>query len=288
MHLTSLEKMTAFVDVHLNAFRGTPLQVLDFGSQTVNDSQARSYRDLLDDAAWTYRGVDIEAGRNVDIVLADPYCWSEVEADSADLVVSGQAFEHVRYVWASMFEIARAQRPGGVAAIIAPSSGYEHRFPVDCWRFYPDGFAALAEYVGCEVVDVFTDWGNDTWQDSILVARKPVWNADERAVFARRLALQRELSSGAASSPPGGSIADGEPQASPLTELRVGALAAALTAAADRRIAESTVAIAPTPAVAAPVVASLPARLYGAVRMRIAAAAGTNGRALYKRLRGRR
>jgi SAM-dependent methyltransferase len=283
MHTTSLQMMSTFIDVHLKAFRGTQLQVLDFGSQVVNDSQALSYRDLLDDPLWTYNGVDIEAGRNVDIVLADPYRWTEIPPESADLVVSGQAFEHVQFPWSSMFEIARVLRPGGVAAIIAPSAGYEHRYPLDCWRFYPDGFSALAEYVGCDVVDVYTDFGHGVWEDSMLIARKPVWNAEQRSRFARRITLQRDLVSEPSEHHRSHElVAVGDPAPSPLAALRPGALTAAFVAAAEQRVIDAQ----PVPVPPA-VKASLPARCYGAVRRVIAAAAGPRGRQFYKRLRGR-
>jgi hypothetical protein len=29
--------------------------------------------------------------------------------------------------------------------LIAPSKGPEHQFSVDCWRFYPGGYRALAK-----------------------------------------------------------------------------------------------------------------------------------------------
>ena len=32
------------------------------------------------------------------------------------------------------------------ASAFAPSRGPEHRYPNDCWRFYPDGYRALAKY----------------------------------------------------------------------------------------------------------------------------------------------
>ena len=173
MHESSYEKMEAFVRVHLDAHRGHPLEILDFGSQVVDD-QGVSYKALFDDPDWNYRGLDIEAGHNVDIVVENAYDWTEVPTDSVDLVVSGQALEHVEYFWASMYEIVRVLKPGGLAMLIAPSGGFEHRYPVDCWRFYRDGFVALADHVDCEIVDAFTDWGNLDWEDSILVARKPM------------------------------------------------------------------------------------------------------------------
>ncbi len=46
---------------------------------------------------WLYTGLDMAAGNNVDIVLRTPYVWHEVASGSADVVISGQAFEHIPY-----------------------------------------------------------------------------------------------------------------------------------------------------------------------------------------------
>tara|TARA_B110000459_G_scaffold189278_1_gene223246 strand:- start:498 stop:851 length:354 start_codon:yes stop_codon:yes gene_type:complete len=115
---------------------------------------------LFDADGWNYRRLDIAAGINVEIQVDNAYDWTEAPSDSVDLVISGQAFEHVEYFWASMFEIVRALKPVGLAVIIAPPGGFEHRYPLDCWRFYRDSFVALAKCVGCDLVDAFTDWGN--------------------------------------------------------------------------------------------------------------------------------
>ncbi|MGB0115088.1 MAG: methyltransferase domain-containing protein [Ilumatobacteraceae bacterium] len=290
MHDSSYEKMAAFVSIHLGASRGQPLEILDFGSQTV-DEQPRSYRDLFDDPNWTYRGLDIEAGANVDVVVGDAYDWAEIQSDSVDLIVSGQAFEHVEYFWASMFEIVRALKPGGLAVIIAPSNGFEHRYPVDCWRFYQDGFSALAHHVGCEVVDVFTDWNRAVWADSILVARKPLLDDTGRRRFLERAAMQRALLS------PAGVDLDGlrsareqplpEVTASNITTADAGALETELQAIRDRHLAAEQAAR--DASVAAP--ASAPPNVfvatYGRVRAKVASVAGPAGRDAYKRLRGR-
>jgi SAM-dependent methyltransferase len=124
--------------------------------------------------------MDTVAGDNVDIVLKNPYHWREVKSDSVDVLISGQAFEHIEFFWITMMEIARVLKPGGLCCILAPSGGYEHRYPVDCYRFYPDGFTALARYVQMEVVEVATQWEPDpryteesnAWRDSMLVCRK--------------------------------------------------------------------------------------------------------------------
>ena len=78
-----------------------------------------------------------------------------------------------------MLEIARVLKVGGLCCILAPSSGPEHRYPVDCWRFYPDGLVALATFARLDTLEAVTQWdaaGNpesDQWHDSMLVCRKP-------------------------------------------------------------------------------------------------------------------
>jgi SAM-dependent methyltransferase len=128
--------------------------ILDLGSQDFNGS----YRSLLDHAPWRYLGVDMAPGKNVDVVLRDPYYWREIKAGSADVIVSGQTFEHTEFFWLSLREMARALRVGGLVCIIAPSAGDEHRYPVDCWRVYPDGLRAAARYAGLETVEAWTQW----------------------------------------------------------------------------------------------------------------------------------
>ena len=176
MHQSSLEKMSLFCDRYLSAKIGDSLQILDLGSQDVNGS----YRPLFSEPSWHYVGLDMAAGKNVDVVLQTPYAWKEIASQSADVVVSGQAFEHIQYFWITMLEVARVLKPGGICCILAPSSGPEHRYPLDCWRFYPDGMASLAHFAQMEVLEVSTEWedkgymdGSDWWHDSMLVCRKP-------------------------------------------------------------------------------------------------------------------
>jgi len=158
--------------------------VLDLGSQVV-DADARNYRHLFAKQNWLYTGLDISEGQNVDVCVSDPYVWYEIESDTYDVVISGQTLEHVPFFWNLVYEVGRVLRPGGLACLIAPSGGHEHRYPVDCWRFYPDGFSSLANWLRFELVDAYTDWSH-YWGDSVLVVRKPVWNLEERNDFHHR------------------------------------------------------------------------------------------------------
>lgn len=175
MHLSSLNNMTNFRDKYLNNRRGQPLKILDLGSTEMG----ACYRPIFQQPGWNYVGVDLTAGPNVDLVLQRPYAWDEIGSGSVDVLISGQVLEHVEFFWITAMEVSRVLRPGGMACIIAPSSGPEHRYPVDCWRFYPDGMRAFAKFARLECVEVFTDWddtgdpGSDFWHDSVLVVRKP-------------------------------------------------------------------------------------------------------------------
>ncbi|WP_321531229.1 methyltransferase domain-containing protein [uncultured Desulfuromonas sp.] len=174
MHQSSYDKMALFKERFLDSDHS--LSILDLGSQDVNGS----YRDLFEEKNWRYTGMDMVPGKNVDLVVDNPYCWKELRSCSYDVVVSGQALEHIRYFWVTMLEIFRVLNPGGMCCLLAPSSGPEHRYPVDCWRIYPDGFSGLARFAQMDVLHVETQWqdlgyqdGSDVWHDSMLVGQRP-------------------------------------------------------------------------------------------------------------------
>jgi SAM-dependent methyltransferase len=186
MHLSSLINMERFRDKYLNDRTGQPLNILDLGSTEMG----ACYRPIFQKPGWNYLGVDLAPGPNVDLVLRRPYDWREIPGNSVDVLISGQVLEHVEFFWITALEISRVLRPGGLACLIAPSSGPEHRYPVDCWRFYPDGMRAFAAFSRMECLEVYTNWensgdpGSDFWHDTVVVIRKP-----QRGLF-RKLALR--------------------------------------------------------------------------------------------------
>jgi SAM-dependent methyltransferase len=180
MHLSSLIHMTRFRDAYLSEATARPRRVLDLGSTEMG----ACYRPIFEDRTrFDYVGVDLAPGPNVNVVLNDAYAWREIETGSVDVLISGQVLEHVQFFWITALEVARVLRPGGLACIIAPSAGPEHRYPVDCWRFYPDGMRAFAQFARLDCLSVHTDWakhedpGSDLWHDTVLVARKPTRSA---------------------------------------------------------------------------------------------------------------
>lgn len=175
MHQSSLKKMWDFRNKYLEGKTNCSLLILDLGSMDVNGS----YRECFNSPQWTYIGLDLAPGKNVDIVLKNPYDWSEVKGNSVDVIISGQAFEHIEYFWLTALEIGRVLKSGGLCCIIAPSAGPEHRYPVDCWRFYPDGFAAIARFAKLDILELYTDWEKDVsytdcsnnWHDTMMIAK---------------------------------------------------------------------------------------------------------------------
>ena len=172
MHESSLEHVEQLVTKHLD--RTQSLKIIDIGSYDVNGS----YKPFFDAPDWKYTGVDLAAGPNVDVVLRSPYRLP-FASHSVDVIVSGQAFEHIEFFWLTWQEMARVLKPGGYIFLVAPSRGPEHRYPQDCWRFYPDGFRALASFGGLELVSVSTDWEphadehSAPWGDTVGVFRQP-------------------------------------------------------------------------------------------------------------------
>jgi SAM-dependent methyltransferase len=177
--------MELFVNKYLD--ENKELSILDLGSQDVNGT----YKPLFDRPNWKYHGCDTVKGKNVDIVLDNPYDWKAIKSCSYNVLISGQAFEHIEYFWITMMEIARVLKPEGICCIIAPSGGILHSYPVDCWRFYNDGFKALSEYAKLKVLEAYTDWEpgkkyqdySEIWKDSVLIAKKTVLPIKEKIKF---------------------------------------------------------------------------------------------------------
>ena len=168
MHASSLENMQTMHDRYiLPALSDLDVvEVLDVGGADVNGG----YRETFDDPRYRYRTVDVEDGEGVDVVLDDPYVLP-LRDDSVDVVLSGQMLEHCEFFWLTFGEMIRVLKPTGLLVLIAPSAGAIHRYPVDCYRFYPDAYHALAKWTGCHVVEVFHDQ-RGPWQDLVGVFSK--------------------------------------------------------------------------------------------------------------------
>lgn len=141
MHPTAMSNAKLFFDTYSESFKNiTKPKIVEIGSQDVNGT----LRDLVP-SYFDYIGVDYVDGKNVDIVLSDPY-EIPIESDSLDIVISSSVFEHSEMFWLLYLEIMRILKPRGIFYLNVPSNGMFHRFPVDCWRFYPDSGSALESW----------------------------------------------------------------------------------------------------------------------------------------------
>ena len=177
MDLNSQLRMQWFVDTYLNK-QDKLISVLDVGSYDVNGS----YKYIFSGPKYSYLGLDMEKGPNVDFIPSKPYSWTELENDSFDVVISGQALEHIEFFWVTMAEIARVLRPGGLLCLIVPRGFDLHRYPVDCYRFDVDGVIALARYCNLRPLHASTNmapkgapsvWYTKEHAHCQLVAQKP-------------------------------------------------------------------------------------------------------------------
>ena len=170
MHKSSYKKMQYFKNTYLNP--NDELKILDIGSFDKDGNY--NYGIILNEKKWTYHGLDMKPGNNINIVVENPYNWQEIENESYDLVISGQAFEHIEFFWLTLEEVKRVLKPGGLFFLIVPSTGPVHRNPSDCYRFNENAMKAMAKYINLRVIEYGTNFDeiSHPWYDTFLVAKK--------------------------------------------------------------------------------------------------------------------
>jgi SAM-dependent methyltransferase len=169
MHDTAYELGKAFFSLYA---RPSMTSVIDVGSMDINGT-LRECRPI----GTEYTGVDIAAGKGVDVVIESTWRLP-FENERFDLAVSSSCFEHDPMFWVTFLEMMRVVKPGGYAYLNVPSNGKYHAHPLDCWRFYPDSGLALeqwARHSGTEVrlIESFiADRRRFEWNDCVLIFAK--------------------------------------------------------------------------------------------------------------------
>jgi len=166
MHDTAMLNAERFFNVYVRHIEGAV--VVDIGAQDVTGS----LKQFCPKSA-KYIGVDFVPGRGVDVVLEDPYRLP-FETESIDVVVSSSCFEHSEFFWVLYLEILRILKPSGIFYLNVPTNGRFHRYPVDCWRFYPDSGNALVKWarandLNTAVLESFTSNQIRLWNDYVCV-----------------------------------------------------------------------------------------------------------------------
>ena len=165
MHKTSYNTMKHFLSTLDSE---ASLNILDVGSLRVSKQSA--YVDLIPkDSKWSYQGIDLCEGPNVNVVAQYPTCYP-FPADTFDVIICGQTLEHTANPVGLLLELRRILKPGGRMCIIAPSAGYEHHNP-DYWRIMPDGMEFLMETAGLIDIKVTLNPAG-IWRDCVGTAKK--------------------------------------------------------------------------------------------------------------------
>lgn len=170
MHPSAMKNGEYFFQRYLRYVKSeAPIKVVDIGAQNVNGS----LREVCPEAC-EYIGVDFVAANGVDVVLDDPYTLP-FQDSSIDVIVSSSCFEHSEMFWVLFLEVLRVLKPHGLFYLNAPSNGNFHRFPVDCWRFFPDSGKALVSWarrnnVQAELLESFISFQDvQCWNDFVAV-----------------------------------------------------------------------------------------------------------------------
>lgn len=64
---------------------------------------------------------------------------------SWDYIISDQVLEHIRRPWKAVAEMHRILQKGGVTICTTCAYNPVHRYPIDCYRFLPQGLEVLFE-----------------------------------------------------------------------------------------------------------------------------------------------
>lgn len=211
MHQSSLDNMEACIKRHILPDRGLAgrpiIRVLDVGGAEINGSYRPLFTATLPASTQCeYLVTDIAGDTRLNAVQADPY-QLPFHDGGFDVVISGQTFEHCEFFWLLFKEMARVCSPEGVIILIAPSAGAIHRYPVDCYRFLPDSYQALARYAGLALVEAWLDergpfynvvgvFRSKEWRQSVLGTVLPT--AQEYEAFTPHPDAAYEVMRGAA------------------------------------------------------------------------------------------
>ena len=143
MHYASLYAFRDFYREYFMSRKNEKLKFLDVGSLAVGKSGV--FGRYLRHPNWEYVGLDIVEGRNVDVISKELYHYP-FEDNSFDAVISGSTLEHVEDIYAVVKEMARITKD--FVWIIVPNMCKQHRYPIDCWRIFPDGMKFLLKDIG--------------------------------------------------------------------------------------------------------------------------------------------
>lgn len=190
MNLSTLKDADNFFKTYVPYKNQATPRLADIGAQDVNGSMRQVCPKHVE-----YLGIDFIEGKGVDVVLDDPYRFP-LETGSFDIVVSSSCFEHSEMFWLTFLEMLRITKDDGLIYINAPSNAAYHRYPVDCWRFYPDSGLALVNWgkingYECELLESYiADQRNGDMNNNFISIF--VKNKANAAIYPERIVNKRD------------------------------------------------------------------------------------------------
>lgn len=129
---------TAYLKRHVPKLEGP---VLEIGSKDYGNTA--SFRDYF--VGNEYVGIDMAAGKNVDLVLDLVEGTGDLPRSHFALGICCSVLEHVRKPWVMADNMASLIRPGGMLYISVPWVWRYHPYPDDYFRFSWRGVMELFE-----------------------------------------------------------------------------------------------------------------------------------------------
>lgn len=162
-----------FLERHLPRVDGP---VIEIGSKDYGSTA--SFRDLY--VAVEYIGVDLEAGKGVDIVVDLAHGLGGLQEGGFALAICCSVLEHTPQPWVMAANIKRLLRPGGMLYLSVPWVWRYHAYPDDYFRFSPRAVQSL--FPGLE-------WTQAAYSSSVSGEIVPLDLADFREVDNRMAAF---------------------------------------------------------------------------------------------------
>ncbi len=157
MHQSSFNKMSQLLEKYVPS----NVKVLDVGAT----NHIWNYKEAVLTNNDFYMTLDWGIGADY---IVNSYDWDHIPKNMFDVVITGQAFEHDKFFWKTTENIKNILSPGSIVIIIVPSCGHIHRYPVDCYRFYPDSAETFAEILNADILEV--DYNTESeWGDLAMV-----------------------------------------------------------------------------------------------------------------------
>ena len=151
-------------------------EVLDVGGGDYNGS----YKELFEGTQLEYYYAEMDDAAQVtdsNKLRVNEEGVIENNGKYFDYVISGQMLEHCEDPVFTFRELIRVLKPNGILALIVPSCGPDHKYPLDCYRFYPDSYRVFAKKSNVSLIDLFLD-NLGPWNDlsGVFKNSKPIDN----------------------------------------------------------------------------------------------------------------